>query len=200
MRLFIKSRTSAGEAAGTGSLSLRLTGFSQQDLVPVDGILRAVDPLPGFHLEGLREIVYLPGYAPASSVYFCPGLPRAEPKGEFVQRERRIFVYAFDSAEMFFQMLHHEIGHFVFFLAIGSAVKKCWVTDLSPGSRCVTPYASVNPWEDFAETYAYYALQPRRLEEASPEKHAFMRDCVFSGSPGPLKERDRDRPAGRSRG
>ena len=196
MRLFIKNRTAAGEAAG--KLNLLLSGFSRQDLVPVDDIVRAIDLLPDFHLEGLREIVYLPEYAPASSGYFCPILPRAEPKGEFVQRERRIFVYAFDSPAMFFQMLHHEIGHFVFFLVIGSAVKKCWVTDLSPGSRCVTPYASVSPWEDFAETYAYYALHPRRLEEVSPEKHAFMRDRVFSGSPATLKERDRERPGRRS--
>src|SRR5712691_1585081 len=88
------------------------------------------------------------GEATAASVFFCPALPRGEPKGEFVQRERRIFVYGFDSAAMFFQMLHHEVGHFVFFLVIGSRVKKRWVTELFPGSPCVTDYASVNPWED----------------------------------------------------
>jgi hypothetical protein len=187
MRHFIKNRTLAGEAGG--KLNLLLSGFSRQDLVPVDDIVRAIDLLPDFHLDGLREIVYLPELAPAASPYFCAALPRGEPKGEFVQRERRILVYEFDSPAMFFQMLHHEIGHFVFFLAIGSAVKKCWVTDLHPGSTCVTPYAVSNPWEDFAETYAYYALQPRLLERQFPEKHAFMRDCVFSGNPWTLKER-----------
>jgi hypothetical protein len=194
MRLFIKNRTAA---VGRGELNLLLSGFSQQDLVPLDDIVRAIDLLPDFHLEGLREIVYLPEYAPAASGFFCPAVPRGEPKGEFVQRERRIFVYGFDSAAMFFQMLHHEIGHFVFFLAIGSAVKKCWVTDVFPGSPCVTPYAGVNPWEDFAETYAYYVLHPRLLEMQFPEKHAFMRDCVFSGSRGTLKERDQDGPGRR---
>jgi len=198
MRLFIKNRTSAAEAAGAGKLNLRLAGFSRQDIVPVDDIVRAIDLLPDFHLQGLREIVYLPECAPAASVHFCPVLPRGEPKGEFVQRERRIFVYAFDSAAMFFQMLLHEIGHFVFFLVIGSAVKKCWVTELFPGSPCVTAYASVNPWEDFAETYAYYVLHPHLLEMQFPEKHAFMRERVFSGSPATLKERDRDGPGGRS--
>jgi hypothetical protein len=108
-----------------------------------------------------------------------------------VQRERRIFVYAFDSAAMFYQMLYHEIGHFVFFLVIGSRVKKRWVTEISPDSPCVTAYASVNPWEDFAETYAYYVGRPHILETEFPEKHAFMHECVFSGSPGTLKERDR---------
>jgi len=91
-------------------------------------------------------------------------------------------------------MLHHEIGHFVFFLVIGSRVKKRWVTELVPGSSCVSAYARMNPWEDFAETYAYYALHPRILEQTLPEKYAFMRERVFSGSPETLKERDRDRP------
>jgi len=72
-----------------------------------------------------------------------------------------------------------------------SRVKKRWIAELFPGSACVTAYAGKNPWEDFAETYAYYALEPRILERMLPEKHAFMRDCVFSGDPRMLKDRDR---------
>jgi Mlc titration factor MtfA (ptsG expression regulator) len=79
----------------------------------------------------------------------------------------------------------------VFFLAIASRVKKRWVTELFPGSACVTAYGGKNPWEDFAETYAYYALDPQLLQSRLPEKHAFMRDCVFSGDPETLKEWDR---------
>ncbi len=188
MRLFIKNRTPAEEAAGEGKLNLLLSGFSRQDVVPVDDIVRAVDLLPSFHLEGLREIAYLPEYAPFASAFSYPRVPDSEPKGEFVQRERRIYVYDFGRREMFFQMLFHEIGHFVFFLAIGSRIKKRWVTEVFPSSPCVTAYASVSPWEDFAETYAYYVLHPGDLEKELPEKHAFMRDCVFSGSPDTLKE------------
>ena len=191
MRRFIKSGSFTGDAPGTGQLKLLLSGFSQQEVVPVDDIVDAIDLLPAFHLEGLREIVYLPEYAPEASALFCPTLPRAEPKGEFIQRERRIFVYEFDSAAMFFHMLYHEIGHFVFFLVIGSRVKKRWVTEVFPGSACVTRYARVNPWEDFAETYAYYLLHPQVLQAELPEKHAFMRECVFSGHPATLKESDR---------
>jgi len=190
MRLFIKNRTFAERAAGAGRLNLLLSGFSQQDAVAVDDIVRALDQLPGFHLEGLREIVYLPDCAPQASVVY-PGMGRGELKGEFVQRERRIFVYGFDSPATFFRMLHHEIGHFVFFLVLGSRVKKRWVTGIFPGSRCVTPYAGVNPWEDFAETYAHYVLHPHELEAGFARKHAFMRECVFSGDPGTLKESDR---------
>src|SRR4030095_3556977 len=120
-----------------------------------------------------------------------PVYPRCDPKGEFIQTERRIFVYGFDSRAMFFHMLHHEIGHFAFFLAISSAVKKRWVNELSRGSACVTAYAGTSPWEDFAETYAYFVLQPRLLEEQLPVEHAFLRGCVFSGPPATLKESER---------
>jgi len=149
----------------------------------------AIDLLPNFHLQGLRGIVYLPEGAPQSSPLPYPIYPHCEPKGEFIQAERRIFIYDFDSPALFFHMLHHEIGHFVFFLALSSPVKKLWVTELFADSPCVTDYAATSPWEDFAETYAYYVLHPRHLEDVSCVKHAFMRDCVFSGHPATLKER-----------
>jgi hypothetical protein len=191
MRLVTKNTILGGEASAGGRLNLRLSGFSRQQIVPVDAIVRSIDRLPDFHLGGLREIAYLPEYASQAGVPAYPAYPRCEPKGEFVQAERRIYVYGFDGPGMFSHMLHHEIGHFVFFLVIGSRVKKHWVTELSPGSSCATAYASTNPWEDFAETYAYYVLHPRVLETELPEKHAFMRECVFSGSPWTLKESDR---------
>ncbi len=194
MRHFIKSRLPAEDLADAGKLNLLLSGFWRQDIVPVDDVVRSVDLLPGFHLEGLREIVYLPEYAPLTGAFSYPGLPCSRPKGEFVQRERRIFVYAFDDPAMFFQMLYHEIGHFVFYLIIGSRVKKRWVTEIFPDSRCVTPYAAVNAREDFAETYAHYVRHPDFLERELPEKYAFMRDCVFSGRPETLKERVRGIP------
>ena len=112
--------------------------------------------------------------------------------GEFVQRERRIFVYRMGSPAVFLHMLHHEIGHFVFFLIMGSRMKKRWVTEIYPGSRCVTAYASASPWEDFAETYAHYVLHRQALKNDLPGKLAFMRDCVFSGRPDSLKQSDRD--------
>jgi hypothetical protein len=189
VRLFIKNRTFGGEGPAGGKLNLRLSGFAAQQIVPVDDIVRAIDRLPDFHLEGLREIAYLPEYAPDVRAY--PAYPRCAPQGEFVQSERRIFVYGFDRPAMFFHMLHHEIGHFVFFLVLGSRMKKQWVTQLFPESTCVTAYACRNPWEDFAESYAYYVLQPRLLERKLPEKHAFMRECVFSGEAWALKESDR---------
>jgi len=192
MRLFIKSRTPAEESI-TGKLNLLIEGFSRQQVVPVEAIVRSLDLVPDFHLESLREIVYLPEYARAAALG-QPGLPCSRSKGEFVQAERRIFVYAFDDPGMFFQVLYHEIGHFVFYLVIGSRVKKRWVTQIYPGSSCVTPYAALNASEDFAETYASYLRRPDVLERDFPEKHAFMHDCVFSGRAGSLKERLRGEP------
>ena len=190
MRHFIKNRAGA-QATSEGRLKLLLSGFARQAVIAVDEIVHAIDRLPDFHLQGLREISYLPEGAAEAIPFPYPVYPRCAPKGEFVQAERRIFVYGFDGPEMFFHMLHHEIGHFVFFLVISSAVKKLWVTDLSPAPPWVTDYAATDPWEDFAETYAYYVLHARRLEIGSPVKHAFMRDCVFSGHPATLKESDR---------
>ena len=191
-RKFVKTRTRRDLAIGAGRVNLLLEGFWRQNLVPIEDILRSIDLVPAFHLEGLREIVYLPEFAQAAAALPCPVMPHFEPKGEFVQRERRIFVYAFDRPDLLFQMLYHEIGHYVFYLVIGSRVKKHWVTRMSPGSCCVTPYAGVNPQEDFAETYAFYLRDPGFLERESPEKYAFMHDQVFSGRLDTLKERAGD--------
>lgn len=191
MRQFAKTRTAADASAGGGRLDLRLAGFLRQQVVPLEDVVRAVDLVPAFHLEGLREIVYLPEAAPDPSPSYRFACSR--PRAEFLQEERRIVVYDFDSPELFFHMLLHEIGHFVFFLVIGSRVKKHWVVHLFPGSSCVTPYAESSAIEDFAESYAWYVLDPDALQAEYAVKHAFMRDFVFSGEPGTLKERARER-------
>jgi len=193
----MRNRAPGEEPIATGGLNLRVEGFGRQRVVPVGAIVRALDRIPDFHLEGLREIVYLPEYARAAAALGQPGLPGSAPKGEFVQEERRIYVYAIDEPRMFFHMLHHEIGHFVFYLVIGSGAKKRWVTQVSPGSSRVTPYAALSASEDFAETYASYLLAPGLLARDFPEKHAYMRDWVFSGRPDTLKERAQRNPGRR---
>jgi len=95
MRRFIKNRTGA-QATSAGGLKLLLSGFARQDVIAIDDIVTSIDRLPDFHLEGLREISYLPEGAPDASPFPYPVYPRCDPKGEFVQAERRIFVYGFD--------------------------------------------------------------------------------------------------------
>ncbi len=164
----------------SGALQLRVAGFSQQDVVGTAHIVAAIDVLPAFHLAGLREIVYAPALA--------PGFGGRTPHAEFIQRQRRIVFYDIGDKALFDHVLYHEIGHFVFFLALHSSVKKDWVTRIFPHSDCMTVYGARNASEDFAETYACYVRQPENLL-ALPEKYAFMRDVVFSGHPGTMKDK-----------
>jgi hypothetical protein len=48
----------------SGQINLLISRFTQQDIVTVDTIIKAIDRLPGFHLQGLREILYAPELAP----------------------------------------------------------------------------------------------------------------------------------------
>jgi hypothetical protein len=170
--------------AARARVEILVRGFSLQDAVSVDEVVRAVEELPDFHLAGLREIIYSPG-----EPLWYPSLgPPSTAGAEYVQAERSIFVYSTEDRPLFWHVLRHEIGHHVFFLAVSSVVKKRWVTEIWPGSACATDYGRESAAEDFAECYALYAHNPKWLDYF-PEKLAFMRDSVFSGREGTLKER-----------
>ncbi len=144
------------------------------------------EQLPQFHLEGLREIAY----ARRSGLYY-PSLDQPSSTSghaEYVQSERRIRFYDIGESALFRHVLFHEIGHHVFFLVIGSCVKKQWVTRIYPHSSCATRYGTTNATEDFAECYALYA-QGGVMLKRFPEKYAYMHDQVFSGDPATLKEK-----------
>jgi len=188
MHVFTKSEPPGAAPRAPGKLHLRISGFSRQQIVPLADVVRAVDVLPSFHVEGLREIAYTPEALLAYPYDVYAPRPWGTRKGEFRQKDRKIFFYDFDGPDLFHQILYHEIGHYVFFLVIGSKVKKRWVTQLFPRSECITPYGSLNASEDFAESYACYVRDPESLKKL-PGKYAFMRDCVFSGRPETLKEK-----------
>jgi hypothetical protein len=167
---------------------LALRGFTAQSSVSADAVANAIEWLPGFHLEGLREIVY----STQDALHYPSLAPPSAAAGwaEYVQAERSVFLYRSDDTELFWHVLYHEIGHHVYFLVISSRVKKRWVTAIWPRSECATPYGSTSAAEDFAECYALYAQHTRSLE-AFPAKLEFMRDEVFSGKPETLKEKRR---------
>lgn len=169
-------------------LNLRLTGFSNQPYFALDEIIQAIDSLPNFHLCGLREIEYLT--KEEAYAYLAPdGLPSwLKRKAEFVQSARKVTIFGVDDRDLFHQVLFHEIGHYVYFLIISSTLKQYWVTQVYPGSPCVTQYGTANAAEDFAETYACYVRAPHRLQQI-PSKYSFMHNLVFSGDPITLKER-----------
>src|SRR5689334_4914270 len=124
MYLFFKSNESLKTQPTHRKLNLHLAGFSQQSIVPIEDIVRSIDLIPSFHLEGLREIVYAPDWRPTQASDLYGATLRPGPKAEFVQRQRRIIIYDFPNSALFFQILFHEIGHFVFFVVISSVVKK----------------------------------------------------------------------------
>jgi hypothetical protein len=189
--MFIFTKTPRqGDASNTpGKLDLRIIGFSKQSIISIQQIIQAIDILPSFHLEGLREIIYDPEFLENDLSNLYAIRPIQNRKGEFRQKERKIVFFEFDQPKLFYQILYHEIGHFVFFLAINSRVKKQWVTEIYPHSECITAYGSVNACEDFAETYATYICDPDALKQL-PIKYAFMRDYIFSGRPETLKEKN----------
>jgi hypothetical protein len=163
---------------------------SDLQVVNISQIVAAIDLLPNHHIEGLREIVYAPFGLPGDWLDAYSARPLGQRKGEFRQKERCIVLYEIESLDLLFHVLYHEIGHFVFFLALNSRVKKRWVTEIFPKSQCITGYGALNASEDFAETYACYVHDPDRLQ-LLPAKFAFMRDWVFSGRVETLKEKNR---------
>lgn len=188
---FKKTLTAVERVSLRGSIRLRICGFSLQQVLSIEDILRCIDALPGFHLQGLQEISFEPWATPSQDAdSFVPGGPQGKRvRGEFFQRQRRIAIYVVDDRDLALHVLLHEIGHYVFFLTINSKVKKRWVTELYPKLPSCTVYGSRNACEDFSEAYALHQLDPVLLRQRVPQKYEFMRDWVFSGHPQTMKER-----------
>lgn len=169
----------AGSAGG-----VRVTGFGRQRRIPLGRIAAALGALPGFHLEGLREIEYDPErLGQKATGYFLPPrvytpLPNLGCAAEFLQDEEKIAVYRFASEEELLHLLYHEIGHHVCQRVLGGSARKRWVTEIHPRSGPVSAAGARNAREDFAECYALYVRDPGRLR-AFPAKHAFLQDEVF---------------------
>ena len=164
-------------AAFESRVELWLAGFSAQNVVTTDEIVAAVDRVPSDQLEGLRGIIYDPDRV-TQELAQLPEPWRFRVKGAFFKSERCIVVYEFPTRPRFEHILYHEIGHYVFQYILDSFRRKHWVTELYPDSPHVTPVASRNANEDFAESYATFLCDPQSLLQI-PKKHAFMRAEVF---------------------
>jgi hypothetical protein len=158
-------------------VELWLAGFRAQSVVTTDEIVAAVDRIPNQQLEGLRGIVYDPDRVTLEQNPY-PGRWNFRIKGAFFMKARCIVVYDFETKARFEHILYHEIGHYVFQFILDSYQRKHWVTQLYPASRYITPIASRNGNEDFAESYATFLCEPQRLLQI-PKKHAFIRGEVF---------------------
>jgi hypothetical protein len=98
----------------------------------------------------------------------------------FLHDKRQILVFSFDDAAELQHILYHEIGHHVFDRVLESTLRKKWVTLINPDSRHVTRYATIDPLEDFAECYAMFVRDPKKLQTIHA-KYTFLRDHVFAG-------------------
>ena len=55
------------------------------------------------------------------------------------------------------------------------------IYDRDSQKQLVTEYAGTNPQEDFAESAAFYVIDPEKLESIDPLKYRFLKDRVFGG-------------------
>ena len=147
---------------------------------------------------------YLQGVIPLSHLDNCLGIRyidqfvavHATPAaGKFIPLFRQISVYRIgqqsQTAAALLETLTHEVGHNVHFnmridkwdLAV--RWRELYVASEGPfaetGLGFVSDYARANHFEDFAETYRAYILEPGLLKAANPEKYEFMWQEVFAG-------------------
>jgi hypothetical protein len=183
LRHYKKSKVSDINGVANQPIHLKLLGFGQQSLIPIENMLEQLNSLPDNHLAGLRTIEYDPSRRNLLPSLINSILHRAPDycKGVFLQRKRKIIIYEFDSLDMFYHVLFHEIGHFVYFLSISSQLKKNWVTQTHKIEPFVSALSKRNAAEDFAECYATYLTKPDRLK-LSPQKYNFIHQSVFGNT------------------
>ncbi len=151
-----------------------IKGFSKQDIVSVDWIVATVKRVPRHHLRNITAIVYDPGRRFQRS-YFNPKPVNYSARGQYdLSPVEHILVYRFETPAECQHILFHEIGHHVYNRVITSSLKKQWVTGIYPNSKHVSEYASTNASEDFAESYAFFYTNPKRLARIR-EKFKFIR-------------------------
>lgn len=162
------------------SLNVLVSGFAGHPLASIEDIAAIIDVLPAAHLAGLDEIIYDPKWETPSALELLDTNLSRKSKAVYLRQSRKILVFAFDDLAQLRHILYHEIGHHVFDRLLESRLRKRWVTLLNPDSRHVTRYAKRNALEDFAESYAIFVDDPKRLNEAY-RKYVFLRDKVFAG-------------------
>ena len=107
--------------------------------------------------------------------------------GRFMPVVRHISVYPVTGGGLtpqdIFDTLTHEIGHNVHYnMRIDNlALANEWENLFHQNAGFVSDYARTNEFEDFAESYRAYVLEPEKLFLYSPAKYEFIRVEVFEG-------------------
>ena len=174
---FTKSQTES-DLNKKSQLNLKLTDFKKQTNIKLGSIVSAIDRLPAFHLNQLKEITYDPEQLTIQD----PDNPfppkRINAKGVYIQNQRMVAIFETEDKGIFFHTLFHEIGHHVYFAVLGQELKHTWVTEICRQDSFITDYASLNAAEDFAESYVSYLQTPDELKTL-PLKYHFMDQHVF---------------------
>lgn len=181
----LKEKISSDSYQWQGKIQLMITGFSKQKIISIKEISRAIEILPDNHLQGLRVVIYDPEKKIKKLdrfKYFF--FRRFHPTRRFSIGEylnKGIVIYEFDSKKLFYEILYHEIGHYVFYRIIGAKLKNEWIEKISPNSNYVSNYALKTTREDFAETYMHFILYGNILRGNIKEKYNFMNEKIFFG-------------------
>jgi len=160
-----------------------ISGFDKSEILSNGEIASHLKELPPSHLEYCDSICY----EPIPSEKF----PNARGYYDRPSGEIHILGERFAGAEECLATITHEVGHGVHenLLDNNSELANKWDTlhteslamNEQNGSGFVSEYAQTSVYEDFAETYRSYVLDPDKLKFFSPDKYEFMRSEVFSG-------------------
>lgn len=163
-------------------MNLLVANFDCQSIVSVDQVVRAVRTLPYRHVNGIQVIRYDPRRAiPTTLSYMGNQVPMVSSRGMFFHdRDTSVIVlFYFESTGSFYHVLYHEIGHYVFLKYLSQAQRDQWMYGVRMDEKAyVTPYASRNSREDFAETYAVFCTSADTLK-SFPKRFDFMNRQVF---------------------
>ena len=156
-----------------------ITSFEESGLITNEEVavyLRAT--IPAEHLDRCVRIRYIPlaveqGATPVA--------------GRFIPLFRHISVFPVSGGsrgpEDILDTLTHEVGHNVHYnMRIDNlALARQWTDLHQQDVGFVSDYARTDEFEDFAETYRVYVLQPESLQLLSPVKYRFLQVEVFAG-------------------
>lgn len=159
-------------------MSLVVKDFEKQKIVRNQQVIDLVKSLPIKHLKGLTHIVFDPsGFYRRS--YAEPKIMSSNILGEYNSLPTHyICINKFRNLDEFHHVLAHEVGHHVYQCFLTSIQRKAWMKLYREIGRFVSDYAQTNPEEDFAESYAFYALKKTRISRIS-SKNKFL-SSVFN--------------------
>jgi hypothetical protein len=138
-----------------------------------------LDRLPREHVADLDRVLYTDAFTRDEKGILLGKYDRVTRR---IEINRHSASGVADAGEVPFTVAH-EVGHHVYWHHMTEEQREEWdgISRASQTSEYVTDYARSNPRDDFAESYAFHALQPEVLSDASAAKAAFLEEQWTSG-------------------